>query len=499
MIKDPRSSRRDTHTLDDRGFTLAELIFAAVIMFIVAMGTLTALEFSAASTQASTVRDAALDIANRQVEYTRNLDYDDVGVPGAEPPGVIVSPDATTTPQGSFTITTTVTWIRDVSSGRAEFKRVKVDVSWTTGTPGVVSVSTDVFGKSNLVNTGDLLFTTLKKDDNSPLQNTRVTIQPSTGGSRTVYSDSSGNAFFGFVPAGAVTISVSNGGYLFDATQYTGSSITPDLLNSIVAYGQMPSSANVHVVGNPSGGNLSGALVRLTDASSNAVSAYTDTSGIAHFDNLLIGIFSIRVTYPGRTTVSGQTLSVTAGGQTVAQTVQMTDPADLLVRAVDGSSNRISGATVTVTGPSPSSSNATGSPALTASNGEISFAQLLDGSYTVLVQKSGYADSSSSVTLAGIAVTKIVTLTPNGPGSLLVTVKKSNGTAVSGVYIRFYTPYNGSNYTQYTTNSSGQVSLSSISPGNYGVTWRNSSYVYSSQLPVTISTGVQSLLNITYQ
>ena len=152
--------------------------------------------------------------------------------------------------------------------------------------------------------------------------------------------------------------------------------------------------------------------------------------------------------------MSGQTLSVTAGGQTVAQTVQMTDPADLLVRAVDGSSNRISGATVTVTGPSPSSSNATGSPALTASNGEISFAQLLDGSYTVHVFPppgsslvGGYydsavarghwaADSSAAtpITVSGADVTGIDVALPIGH-TISGTITDSAGNPVAGASI----------------------------------------------------------------
>jgi prepilin-type N-terminal cleavage/methylation domain-containing protein len=480
---------------DDRGFTLAELLISVAIMLIVATGTLSALAFAANSTRASSVRDGALSIANQQLEYSRNLPYDSLGEQGGDPPGVVAVNDSTTTPQATYTIHNDISWVRDTSTGRAKFKRVNVTVSWAGTIPGSITVSTVIFGKSSLVNVGDLEITTLRKQDNAPLQNTQVTIQPSTGSARTVYTDSAGKAFFGQVPAGAVTITPSNGAYVFDPTQYSGTNITADLLNSLTIYGQIPSSANVHVVGNPSGANIVGATVRLADASSNYVYQTTGSDGIAHFDNLFIGTYAIRVDATGRTAVTGQTINVVTEGSTIAKTIQMTDPANLVVRAVDGASTRLTGATVTVTGPSPSTSQVTGSPGTTGSNGEVSFASLIDGTYTIVVSKAGYTDQTATVVMAGTGVTQIVTLSPaTGPGSILVNVTRSNGTVVSGIRVRIYNP--SGSYTQYTTDSNGQVSVTGLAAGNYNVTWRDSARVYSSQIPVTVSPGTQSVVNI---
>lgn len=496
---------------EDRGFTVVELLVSIMIMTVVAMGTLTALTFAASSTRASSIRDGALDLANKQLEYARNVPYLSLGTVGpggqyGDPPGVILTPDTTTTPQATYNLATEVTWIRDTNTGRAQFKRVRVTVSWFVNVPGTgtgttssVSVSTDVFGnQAGLVNTGDLEITTLKKDDNSPLQFTQVTITPSSGSARTVWTDAQGKAFFGFVPAGAVGIAISNGSYLFDPTQYTGSSINVDLLNKITVYGQVPSAADVTVVGNPSGTPIAGATVRLTDTQSHWVQNTTDASGLAHFDNLLIGTYTMNVSASGRTSVTNQTLSVTAGGQTVAKTVQMTDPATLLVRVQDQNAARLAGATVTVTGPSPSTSNITGSPGTTAANGEISFANVLNGQYSVLVHLTAYADQTIPITVVGSPVTQVVTLAhASGPGSLLVTVKDSLGTPVYNARVRFWT---GATYVSYRTDANGQVSLTGIAPGsNYGVTWRNSSSQWSNPIPVTISPGQQTQINVTYQ
>jgi hypothetical protein len=171
----------------------------------------------------------------------------------------------------------------------------------------------------------------------------------------------------------------------------------------------------------------------------------------------------------------------------------------LVVRAIDAGNSRLSGATVTVTGPSPATSQVSGSPAVTPANGETSFANLFNGTYTVLVQKTGYSDQTVAVTLAGVGVTQVVTMVPaSGPGSILVTLLHSDGSPYSSGsrnVVRIYEP-DGSTYTQYHTESDGTVLVTGKAAGAYSVTWRGASGSWSTKIPVTVSAGTQAAVTV---
>lgn len=490
------------------GFTMVELVIAVAIVGVVAVGALSAVAFAARATQLSSIRNAAINLANQRIEYARNLPYDSMGVVGGEPAGILAASLTTDTPVATFTVTQDVEWIRGLYRGvnRAKVKHIAVTVSWTQGIPGSVSVATDIYGKTNLTNVGDVSIIALIAGSSTPLPGALVTIQPASGPPRNLSTDSNGEAFFGQVAGGPITTEVSLSGYVFNMAPVSGATVAPDTLNSWPIYGEIPSTVNIHVIGTPSGSNIQDATVTLTDSGSHSLTRTTPSDGIATFTDLLMGTYTFGVTATGRNGVSGRTLVISASGSTVSTDVALTDPADLTVRVVDGGGAVQGSASVRVRGPSPSTADVPGSPKTTPASGEASFSSLLDGTYSITVQKTGFDNGTASTTLAGLPKTEVVTILPPQTGSILITVKNKNGSARSGVPIRYYDPATSSYRTVGNTNSSGQVLISNLlARSGYRVqyrygnsTWKPTSGSPAGQ-PVSVPAGGQALVTFTYQ
>jgi len=443
-----------------------------MIMLIVVMGVYGVLTFAAQSTQASAVRVTALNLANQRIEQARNLSYDNVGVTYADgtqgnPAGTISTPEVV---DSRFTVTTTVSWARDPATNRALYKNVHVSVAWTEGHAGHVDVSTSVYGKSNIVNAGDLSVVVRDRDTDEPLPGAVVTVRPQSGAARVVTSDENGEAFYGYLPSGTYAVTVVKGDYIFDPVVLGSVSIQSDLLTSVVAYAQHPSTVNVHVndgASNPVGDSV----VTLTSASGAILTLNTDGSGTATFTNLLVGNYQVAARYTGRTTAR-DVVNVAAGGETYDLTLSLAPRVGLTVRVVDSSGVAVSGATVSVRGPSPSTANAPGSPATTASNGEISFGTLEDGVYTISASKNGMVDATPmQVTYDGSSITvPTLTLGLNQFGTLEIHIFDNHGHPVtSRTRVSVWGPNGYTANIRSSTDSKDVIIITELSPGQYSV------------------------------
>lgn len=455
----------------DDGFTLVELVWASMIMLIMVMGVMTVLAFAAQSTQSSSTRITALNLANQRLEQARNLPYDDLGVTYeggtlGNPAGVIMTPE---TVDDRFTVTTDVGWARDPDTNRALYKQIHVTVAWEEGHGGHVEVSTSVFGKSNLVNTGDLSVLVRDLVTNELLSNAQVTITPTSGTARTVITSADGEAFFGYLPTGDYAVTILKTNYIFDTAALSAVAVQSGLLTSIVAYGQEPSSVTVTVESDP-GTPLSGSTVTLTATSGRVLTAVSGSDGVAHFEDVLVGTYQVAATYTGRSTASAQVV-VAAGGQDYPLTLSLAPRNGLTVR-VESAGAGISGATVSVLGPAPGTSNAAGSPAVTASNGEVSFGLLEDGTYTITASKSGWNDAVPIVvTYDGSSTTiQVLTLTRDEFGNLVINIFKRNGNRVTSRKWVNVTYPDGDVFSYKSSSSSPSViTLSNIPTGTYSV------------------------------
>ncbi len=359
----------------DQGFTVAEVLFALSILLITVIAVIGAIQFAAASTQQSTHRDAAINVGNQVIELARNMPYDELGTvsPGGvygDPPGSILTSQSIE----GFSVQTECTYGRDVATGRATYKLLKVVVSWEKPFANQVKLETAVMGRSTLTNTGDVLVEVLDSDSFEPVDGVSVVIDPASGSNRTRSTDASGQAFFGYVSIGAVTFTADKIGYLIDVSPLSGASVAADALSSYTLHAQLPSTGIVNVTGSD-GQPIAGATVTLTGdtAPTPTMTLTTGAGGSVTFDNLFKGSHTVNVSASGRVPGTG-VLDVTAGGQTVTLNLSLADPNQLTVTVRRSSDSApMSGATVGVYGPSPSTSGITGSPATSAASGLATF------------------------------------------------------------------------------------------------------------------------------
>lgn len=475
----------------EEGFTVLEFVLAAAILLVVAMGSMSAFSYAVQSSQSSSRKVDALNLANERLETIRNLPYDDVGVTSTngepvEIPGSVQTPVVI----GDYTVDTSITWARDPDTGRAEYKRVEVSVSWTAGGDGVVTVSSNVFGKSNLINTGDLSITVLDYDTNEPLENARVTVTPTTGAARSVRTGEDGEAFFGYLETGDYGVTVDCTGYIYDHVALSTVAVAPDLLSPFVVRMQVPSTVKVEAV-DSGGAPIPDALVTLSRPGDADRTLYTDANGGVEFTNLLVANYTVTVEAAGYGQGSADAI-VSAGGQTIDVLVTMAPRHGLVVRAEDESGVGMPGVTVEVRGPAPATYHATGSPQTTASNGEASFDSLANGSYTVTVSKTGFASQTQTVAYDGSSETPVTfTMTPVSNGSLRVRTVDWWGRGKGDERIRITGP--DGYQLDAVTDSNGYYTATGLTPGSYTIDsdWDGRKY-NRTYTDITVSAGMET-------
>lgn len=394
----------------EEGFTIVEALVASAILLVVALAITQVFAFASLSTQSNSVREDATELANQRIEQARNLEYDALGTVGGDPEGTIPPEEDV----GRYHVTTEVSWNRDATTGRATYKDIDVAVAWTEPTASEVRVTSSVYGHSNLVNTGDVVLTILEKASGKGIKNCHVTLTPPSGSDRTVRTDTAGEAFFGYVPTGGISLVAAPVGWVVDLNTIAGAVVTNDTLTRLTLLAEKASSVTVRVR-NPSGDAISGATLTLTQTGTSRVyTATSDTAGHARFENLFSGDFTLNASITG--SASATVYFHLNEGDDVTQQVTMADPSPMRVLVTDQNSVKVPGATVTVTNPL----TGTVMTGTTADSGEAAFTISTDATYTVEASMAGYVSNTvyTYMTPAGGLVTLAVR--PPSPGTITV-------------------------------------------------------------------------------
>jgi type II secretory pathway pseudopilin PulG len=121
------------HVRADEGFTLIEAVLGMVLFVIVATSLAGVITSSIASNSLARERTIAEQKSQEKIESIRRMDYDDVGLPSGNPPGIVTSPDSLNAQGLKATITTQVQWVDDPTptsyATSANYKRVTVTVT----------------------------------------------------------------------------------------------------------------------------------------------------------------------------------------------------------------------------------------------------------------------------------------------------------------------------------------------------------------------------------
>lgn len=200
-----------------RGMTLVEAIFGIALMSIVFWGIFGVLKVSIELVAGTKAKTGALALAGEQIEFVRSLSYDDVGTAGGIPPGNI--PQVETIPLNDTTYVRRTliqyvdapedgTGINDETGITADYKKVKVELTWTIrGVGRSLSLVTTVVPKGiESVTGGGTLWVNVLDAYALPLQGADVrvindTVSPTID--VTTFSNTDGVVIFPGAPAGS--------------------------------------------------------------------------------------------------------------------------------------------------------------------------------------------------------------------------------------------------------------------------------------------------------
>jgi type II secretory pathway pseudopilin PulG len=122
-----RAARREA------GITLIETVLAIAIFGIVSTSVIGVLTSATAADGNARQRSIALELAQQQVEYIRQLNYKDVGVSGGNPGGIVQGTQSKWVAGLRYDLTTRVEFVNDPISGgvveNANYKQIRVIVA----------------------------------------------------------------------------------------------------------------------------------------------------------------------------------------------------------------------------------------------------------------------------------------------------------------------------------------------------------------------------------
>jgi type II secretory pathway pseudopilin PulG len=117
----------------EAGFTLMETLFAIVIFGTVSTALVGVLTSATAADSHSRQKTIALELAQQQIEYIRQLNYRDVGLVDGNPGGVVQETQSKKVIGLWYTLTTSIDFVDDPAPGSyvssANYKRIQVDVT----------------------------------------------------------------------------------------------------------------------------------------------------------------------------------------------------------------------------------------------------------------------------------------------------------------------------------------------------------------------------------
>lgn len=221
-----------------RGFTLIEVVIGATLFALIGVSVYQGYTTILTLVSASRAKIAATDLINEQLELIRNLPYQDVGVVGGIPSGLIPNIQAINRDGSLFTVTTTIRNIDDPFDGviggapndlsPADYKLVQIDLACSNCKNfSTMDVSTRVAPKNlETASTNGALFVRAIDANGQPIVNAQVHIENNAISPPVVIDDVTGiDGSLQIVDAppgnNAYEITVTKSGFTTDKTYAT--------------------------------------------------------------------------------------------------------------------------------------------------------------------------------------------------------------------------------------------------------------------------------------
>jgi PKD repeat protein len=297
----------------------------------------------------------------------------------------------------------------------------------------------------------------------------------------TVQTDTNGNYALLGLPSGPYLVTVGNDGGIEGNQTTIDSSLTPQTLNFVLT----DSLLQGLVLGSDALTPLSGANVYMSQGSQLVATATTDTNGLYRFRVVLPGTYTIAAGATAAGLTSNQTVTVTAGTNLIAATLQ-TGNLQLSGTVTDSGNNGLSNAVVLV-----SRSDGPQAPAdflvTTASNGQFAVNGLAPGSYYVAISQSGFASTIQSLNLAG-STNQVFQLAPGTTVNGTIADAVSS-LGISNAVVTFVDPATHFPLAITLTDSNGNYTAQVRSSGQHNV------LISESQHQIAVLLGVQFTSN----
>ena len=122
-----------------RGVTLIDSVVGSALMLLVFVGIAAAFQLSLDVVTNNKIRAGAIALVNERIEYLRSLSYNQIGVAGGIPPGIVPQIETVTWNAVPYTRRTSVLYSDDPEDGigaadqngiTADYKTIRVEVSW---------------------------------------------------------------------------------------------------------------------------------------------------------------------------------------------------------------------------------------------------------------------------------------------------------------------------------------------------------------------------------
>ncbi|MEW6582891.1 MAG: prepilin-type N-terminal cleavage/methylation domain-containing protein [Actinomycetota bacterium] len=226
------------------GFSYIEVLVGIIVLGIVAAGIAEGLAQSSLLIGKSKADTIAHNIAAAELDQAHRMAYDDLGVVGGNPPGLIPASRTATQSGQTFTIATNVAYVDDQALGQPKnyvnYKKVSVTVTPATGTTAPVTQSTLVAPPSigAIAGKATAVVTVIDSSTAEPLAGVQVTVDQSTSPARTATTDANGQVVFAGLEPSAIPPTDPRYQYRLTAARtgyVTHASTSPDVMQQHLA------------------------------------------------------------------------------------------------------------------------------------------------------------------------------------------------------------------------------------------------------------------------
>lgn len=433
------------------GQTLIGILVALAIFSILSQAIFTVVGLSFNLISFNRARVTARYLAQQQIEFIRNLPYDDVGTVGGIPSGSIAQEETVTQNELTYTVKTSIIYIDDPFDGvsptdtlATDYKRARVEISWQ-GLAGSrsnpVVFLTDIAPKGVETTAGGGTLSIIVFDANgNPLSQANVAISaPSASPAVSVnmQSGSNGRVLLPGAPAcvSCYQITVTKTGYSTDRTYSTSKVANPNKPDQTVIEGQLTevsfaidkvSTLNIASKTSRDDGfntlpntsfTIRGDKTIGTDTNAQPVYKYdqvatTDASGNLSLNDIEWDNYHISRDPASSYDISGtnplQPLSIIPD-TTVPMLISFAAHTNnsLLMSIIDNSSVPIASASATID--SGSSQQTIQSGAVSDPDyGQVFFSNLSVQNYSLTATASGYLDYTGNVSVSGTTLEQVI-------------------------------------------------------------------------------------------